>query len=79
MKGEVLPSKIESYFSAMKAPVMEVKWPVCSSLENLNGWLYIAVLSASADRQAQERNALKNKCEWKSVCVCLSGRRSVDQ
>lgn len=34
MRGETLPAKIESYFSAMKAPVMEVKWPVCSCLEN---------------------------------------------
>lgn len=41
----------------------------------LNGWLYIVMLSASADRQAQERNALKHRCEWKSVCLRWRERR----
>lgn len=36
----------------LKAPVMEVKWPVCSCLGKLNGWLDIVMLSTSADRQA---------------------------
>lgn len=32
----------------IKAPVMEVKWPVCSCLKKkLNGWFYIAMLSVS--------------------------------
>lgn len=36
---------------ALKMPVMEVKWPVLLLLGKLNGWLYIVMLSVSADRQ----------------------------
>lgn len=71
MQGEALNWKTESYFSAIESASNGGEVACLLLFGKLNGWLYIAMQSVSADRQAQERNALKNRREWKSVCVCV--------